>query len=351
MTALATEQVFATDYEDLRVCEGERSGLPMAVAVHRTVNGRSLGGLRIEPYRSVDDAVADVKRLARAMTFKAAVAKLPLGGGKGVIAYDPDSPPDTYHRHLALHDFADLVESLEGRYITAQDAGTALDDIGYVGQFTDHIAGHPLSDGGSGDPAPYTAQGVEVAIQASLRIPLKGRRVVIVGLGHVGSELARRLHAAGAELAVTDLNPRKREFASSLGAEWLDPAKAMMAEGDVLVPCALGGALDRATIAHLRVPVVAGAANNQLATEEAADLLRERGVVWAPDFVINAGGLIAVSDELNGFDSVRVEHAIEGIGDTVREIYARAAAAGTNTLIAAQELAAERSGGLDGNRT
>jgi leucine dehydrogenase len=351
VTALAPELALATDYEDVRVCEGERSGLTMAVAVHRTVNGRSLGGLRIEPYRSIDDAVADVKRLARAMTFKAAVAKLPLGGGKGVIAYDPDSPPDAYHRHLALHDFAELVESFDGRYITAQDAGTSLDDIAFVGQFTRHIAGHPRSDGGSGDPAPYTAHGVEVAIRSSLRIPLKGRRAVIVGLGHVGSALARRLHAAGARLAVSDIDPRKQQFARTLGAEWLEPREAMMAEGDVLAPCALGGALDPRTIARLRVPVVAGAANNQLSSEEGADLLRERGIVWAPDFVINAGGLIAVSDELNGFDPGRVENAIEGIGDTVREIYARAAVAGTNTLIAAHELAVERSGGLDGNRT
>ncbi len=352
MTALATDRALATNYEDVRVCEGPRSGLTMAIAVHRTVNGRSLGGLRFEPYRSVDDAIADVKRLARAMTFKAAVAKLPLGGAKGVIAFDPDSPPDTaYHRHLALRDFAELVESFEGRYITAQDAGTSLEDIAYIGRFTSHIAGRPRAEGGAGDPSPYTAYGVEVAIRASLRVPLTGRRVVIVGLGHVGSELARRLHGAGAKLIVSDIDPRKRELARSLGVEWLQPAEALIAEGDVFAPCALGGSLDPRTIARLHAPVVAGAANNQLSSEAAADRLRERGVVWAPDFVINAGGLIAVADELHGFDADHVERAIEGIGDTLQEIYARAAAAGTNTLKAAQELAVERSGGFDGNRT
>jgi leucine dehydrogenase len=350
MTALA-DPALASDYEDVRVCDGPRSGLTMAIAVHRTIAGRSLGGLRFEPYRSADDAVADVKRLARAMTFKAAVAKLPLGGAKGVIAYDPDSPPDPYHRQLALHDFAELVESFDGRYITAQDAGTSIDDIACVGQFTSHIAGHQRSDGGSGDPAPYTAHGVEVAIRASLRIPIKGRRVVIVGLGHVGSELARLLHAAGARLAVADIDRCKQDFARTLGAEWLEPGEAMMAEGDVLAPCALGGALDPRTVARLRVPVVAGAANNQLSSDASADLLRERGIVWAPDFVVNAGGLIAVSDELNGFDRARVERRIEAIGDTLKDIYARAAASGSNTLTAAQELAVERSGGLDGNRT
>jgi leucine dehydrogenase len=351
MTAVASDRAIAADYEDVRVREGARSGLTIAIAVHRTVDGRALGGCRFEPYSSTDDAVADVKRLARAMTFKAAVAGLRLGGGKGVIAYPPDSPPDGYHRKLALHDFADLVDSFEGRYITAQDAGTALEDIAYVGRFTEHIAGHPLSERGSGDPSPYTAHGIEVAIRASMRIPLAGRRIVIVGLGHVGTELARRMREAGAQLAVADIDPRKRELARELEADWLAPHEALRAEADLLAPCALGGVLDHRTIARLQVPIVAGAANNQLASEAAAEQLRDRGIVWAPDFVINAGGLIAVADELHGFNARRVDRSIERIGDTVKEIYARAAAAGTNTLVAAQELAIERSGGLHGNDT
>jgi leucine dehydrogenase len=173
--------------------------------------------------------------------------------------------------------------------------------------------------------------------------------VIVLGLGHVGSKLARRLHEAGARLSLSDLDPGKRELAQELGARWLEPHQAMTAEADVFAPCALGGVLDHPTISKLRVSVVAGAANNQLAAESAADALRERGIVWAPDFVANAGGLIAVSDELHGFSLERVERSIERIGDTLEEIYARAAAAGTNTLIAAQELAAERSGGLDDN--
>jgi leucine dehydrogenase len=346
MTALAPGRTLASDYEEIRTVEGKRSGLVMAIAIHRTVDGRSLGGCRFEPYESPDDALADVKRLARAMTFKAAVAGLRLGGGKGVIAAEPDSPPDAYHRRLALRDFAELVESFEGRYITAQDAGTSEEDIAYMARFTKHLSGRPRKDGGSGDPSPYTAHGVDVAIRASLRGPLAGRHVVVVGLGHVGSKLALRLREAGATLTVSDIDPRRRTLADELGARWLEPHQAMVAEADVLAPCALGGVLDRQTVAQLHVAVVAGAANNQLADEGVADVLRERGIVWAPDFVANAGGLIAVADERHGFDLERVESSIERIGVTLQEIYARAAAAGTNTLIAAQELAAERYGGL-----
>src|SRR5438067_5587977 len=230
MTALAPGRPLASDYEEIRVREGKRSGLVMAIAVHRTVDGHALGGCRFEPYDSADDALLDVKRLARAMTFKAAVAGLRLGGGKGVIAAEPDSPPDAYHRRLALRDFAELVESLGGQYITAQDAGTREEDISYMARFTDHVSGRPRAEGGSGDPSPYTAHGIEVAIRASLRGELEGRHVIVLGLGHVGSKLARRLHNAGARLSVADLDPGKRELAQQLGASWLEPHPAMTAE-------------------------------------------------------------------------------------------------------------------------
>lgn len=349
MTAIASDRVLASDYEEVRACRGPRSGLLMAIAVHRTVDGRSLGGLRFEPYDTPDDAVADVKRLARAMTAKAAVSGLRLGGAKGVIAHPPSSPPDPELRELALHDFAELVDSFDGRYITAQDAGTSIDDILTVGRFTDRIAGHPIYEGGCGDPSPYTAHGIEVAIRTTLQAPIASRHVVIVGLGHVGAKLAQRLHDAGARLTIADIDDAKRKLAERLEAEWMAPEDALGAEADVLAPCALGGMLDLDTIARLQVPVVAGAANNQLASDLAADALLDRGIVWAPDFVINAGGLIAVEDELHGFDRSRVERSIERIGDTLNEIYDRASAAETNTLIAALGLAVERSGGLNGN--
>jgi leucine dehydrogenase len=351
MTAVASDRVLASDYEEVRACRGSRSGLHMAIAIHRTVDGRSLGGLRFEPYDTPDDALTDVKRLARAMTVKAAVAGLRLGGAKGVIAYPPGSPPDPELRTLALEDFARLVDSFDGRYITAQDAGTSIEDISCVARFTDHIAGRPVSEGGCGDPSPYTAHGIEVAIRTTLQAPIAGRHVVVVGLGHVGSKLARRLHDAGARLTVADVDDAKLALAQRLGAERMAPEDALGVEADVLAPCALGGMLDLDTISHLHVPVVAGAANNQLASDLAADALLERDIVWAPDFVINAGGLIAVEDELHGFERPRVERTIERIGDTLNEIYDRAGRAGTNNLIAAQQLAVERSGGLDGNDT
>jgi leucine dehydrogenase len=342
MTAAASARVLASDYEEVRASRGPRSRLHMAIAIHRSVDGRSLGGLRFEPYDTPDDALTDVKRLARAMTAKAAVAGLRLGGAKGVVAYPPGAPPDPELRRLALRDFADLVDSFDGRYITAQDAGTSIDDISFIARFTDHIVGRPLSEGGSGDPSPYSAHGVEVAIRTTLAEPIAGRHVVIVGLGHVGSELAQRLHAAGVRLTVADVNAERIALAQRLGAKWMTPEDAMGAEADVPAPCALGGMLDLDRVARLRAPVVAGAANNQLANDFLADALLERGIVWAPDFIVNAGGLIAVADELQRFDKRRVGRSIERIDDTLNEIYDRAARAGTNTLIAAQQLAVER---------
>jgi leucine dehydrogenase len=343
MTAIASERVVtAPDYEEVRARRGERSGLTMVVAVHRTVNGRSLGGCRMWNYAASIDAVREAKRLAQSMTFKAAIAGLPLGGAKSVIALRPGERASGARREDILRDFAELVESFKGRYITAQDVGTTLEDMTYLSRFTRHFAGRPIAEGGSGDPSPYTAHGVEVAIRTSLPGSLAGRHVVVIGLGHVGSELARRLFEAGARLTVTDADRRKRALAMQLGARWVTPEEALSVEADVLAPCALGGIFDHETVQVLQVPVVAGAANTQLADDSVADELRDRGIVWAPDFVINSGGLIAVADECSGFDLGRVERAIEGIADTLSQIYTHAAQTGTNTLIAAKELASER---------
>jgi leucine dehydrogenase len=321
----------------------------MAIAIHRTIGGRALGGCRVWSYRSVDELVAEAQRLARSMTFKAAIAGLSLGGGKAVISAPVGRPLRGSRRADALRDFAEFVESFEGRYTTAQDVGTSLDDIRYIAQHTDHVVGRPIEEGGCGDPSRYTARGVEIGITTSVAGPLVGRHVIVVGLGHVGSELARRLKRAGAMLTLADVDARKRTIAEELGARWLAPAEALTAAGDVLAPCALGGVLTEATVRRLRVPVVAGAANTQLAADSIADVLRDRGIVWAPDVVINGGGLIAVADELGGFDRARVEAAIDGIADTLREVYVRSQMTDTNTLIAAKALAHDRIGGLDGH--
>jgi leucine dehydrogenase len=344
MATVELDTGVSEEYEEVRVIQGARSGLTMAVAVHRLVDGRSLGGCRMWSYLSPADAVADVERLARSMTFKAAAAGLGLGGGKGVIALPAGASPDPARRRDALHDFAELVESFGGRYVTAQDVGVSLEDMTYVSRFTDHVAGHPVEDGGAGDPSPYTAQGVEIAIRASLGgRSLYGKRIVVIGLGHVGGELARRLARAGARLAVTDVNPQRRQLADEIGAEWVGDG-ALFLDADVIAPCALGGVLNEDTVPRLNAPIVAGAANNQLAHDGIAELMHRNGVLWAPDFVANAGGLIAVSDELYGFDAARVERRIATIGDTLAEVYARTS---TSTLTAAKELAAERLGGDD----
>src|SRR5947209_5922207 len=219
----------------------------MAVAIHTTVDGRALGGCRLEPYPEPEAAVHDAERLALAMSFKAAVAGLRIGGGKGVIAAPPDARLSQQLRRKALRDFAELVDSLGGRYITAQDAGTTVADIAYIARFTEHVSGRPIERGGSGDPSPYTAHGVEVGMHATLGA-LDGAEIVIVGLGHVGGALAERLARAGARLTVTDIDPAKRALAERLEAEWVEPGDQFDVEADVLAPCALGGTLDAETV-------------------------------------------------------------------------------------------------------
>jgi leucine dehydrogenase len=307
-------------------------------------------------YASDDDAIADVERLARSMSFKAAAASLRLGGGKGVIALPGDASLAPARRRDALHDFAELVDSLGGRYVTAQDVGTTVEDIVHMSRFTRWVAGHPIPEGGSGDPSPYTAHGVEVAIRAS--VPgrrLRGLSVAVVGLGHVGGALAQRLDAGGARLIVADVDPARRALAERLGALWVTPEEALAVGADVLAPCALGACLTPEVVAGLQAPVVAGAANNQLADDAVAGLLRDRGILWAPDFIANAGGLIAVVHEHftragGAFDRAQAEREIEAIGDTLDEVYRRARAADGNTLTAAVALAQERSAAASRSR-
>ncbi len=298
-------------------------------------------------YEDPRAALRDALRLSRAMTYKAAVADLPLGGGKGVIMIPAGTRLSTERRHDSLLDFADTVQALRGSYITAEDVGTSSRDMSVIAEGTGHVAGLSRRRGGSGDPSPFTALGVEAAIRACCeRVfgspSLRGRTLCVVGLGHVGSRVARRCASAGATLLLADVDSRKRALADRLGARWITSAQALTAAVDVLVPCALGGVLDRQTVPRLRCPIVAGAANNQLAEERVAELLDARNVLWAPDFVVNAGGLINIAQELGGYDAASARRRVRGIGETLREVFDAADAARVTPLTAAIELARRR---------
>jgi leucine dehydrogenase len=233
--------------------------------------------------------------------------------------------------------------------VTAEDVGTSTPDMTVIARKTAHVSGLSRRAGGSGDPSPFTALGVVAAIEATVErafdsSSLKGRTAAVVGLGHVGLRVAKLLAKAGAKLVVADIDPTKKAEAEQLGARWTTPAKAMTAAVDVLVPCALGGVLDHESVPRLQAPAVAGAANNQLASADVADLLREHGVLWAPDFVANAGGIVNISVELDsdGYDPDRATARTLQIGDTVRRVFDDATSAQTTPLTAAMALAESR---------
>jgi leucine dehydrogenase len=335
------------DHEELLVRRGPRSGVFCIVGVHSTVLGPGLGGCRLWRYEDTRAAVRDALRLSSAMTLKAAAAGLPLGGGKGVIALRGPAPTGSARRNLLL-DFGETVDALGGRYLTAEDVGTATRDMAVIARATRYVTGLPRARGGSGDPSPATAVGVEAAILATCErafgtASVKGRSVAVVGLGHVGLRLARALARRGARLVVADIDRAKRAEAGRLGARWMTPARAMTAPVDVLVPCALGGVLDEETVPALQAPAVAGAANNQLAHDDLAEALRARGVLWAPDFVCNAGGIINIAVELEpeGYDPRRAGERVRGVADTLRAVL-DAAGTATTPLAAAKALAARR---------
>jgi leucine dehydrogenase len=299
-----------------------------------------------DPWHGVMDAV----RLARAMTFKSAVADLPLGGGKGVIVLPAGStPPTGEDRRAVLLDFAETVDALDGAYLTAEDVGTSEPDMRTIAEGTPHVSGLPEERGGSGDPSPWTAVGVEAAIRVACeRVfgsdALDGRSVSVVGLGHVGGPLAEALAAGGARLVVSDIDPARRELADRIGAEWADTAAALTADVDVLAPCALGGVLDERTVPMLRCRAIAGAANNQLADDGIDALLAAREILWVPDFVANAGGVINISVEFEagGYRRDRADAKVRGVADTVRTVLDHAEATDTTPLAAALDIAHRR---------
>ncbi|UOE42541.1 Glu/Leu/Phe/Val dehydrogenase family protein [Agromyces larvae] len=338
----------APEHERVLVTRGRRSKLTIIVAVHSTALGQALGGARLWRYDHWTDALADALRLSQAMTLKNAAAGLARGGGKSVICIPPGVELDDRRRRDAMLDLGDAVESLGGAYMTAEDVGTSAELMAVVAERTAHVCGLPPEQGGVGEPADATAAGVHASILATLdhvfgSREVRGRHLVIAGLGQVGGRLARRLAAEGARLTVTDVAEDTRALADELGAAWVEPDEAHRVEADVFVPCGLGGVLTPQVVEELRVRAVAGAANNQLATREVARLLRERGITWAPDFVANAGGVVyldlAASPDVT---PAELDARLEGIGETIADVYRDADAAGTTTLEAAERLAAAR---------
>lgn len=336
------------DHEELYVRRGVRSGLPVIVAIHSTARGPSLGGCRLWSYADVTLAVRDALRLSRAMTYKAAAADLPLGGGKGVIALPAGTALSGARRRDALLDFGDAVQTLGGRYLTAEDVGISSRDMLVVAERTEHVTGLPRARGGSGDPSPLTALGVEASIRATCAHAfgdpsLRGRSIAILGLGHVGARLAARCARAGATLVLSDVDPGKRALAERLGARWTTPGRALSAKVDVLSPCALGAVFTEETVGRLRCRAIAGAANNQLAHDGIAELLAARGILFAPDFVVNAGGIANIVVELGGpYDAAAARRRVRAIGDTLAEVFAAADAGGVTPLAAANALAERR---------
>jgi leucine dehydrogenase len=301
-------------------------------------------------YGTTDAAVADALRLARAMTFKAAAAGLPLGGGKGVIMLPgPGALSRRGARTAVLRDFADTVDALGGAYLTAEDVGIATRDMQVVAKGTPYVTGLPRGSGGSGDPSPWTAMGVEIAMRVAVERrtgtpSLAGLRIVVSGLGHVGARLATACVAAGADVIATDIDPAKRELTERIGAHWVAPEEALGVRADVFSPCALGGVLSHETVGRLGAPIVVGAANNQLTQDDVADALAARDVLWVPDFVANAAGIINIAVELRpvGYEPRRARADVHRIGETVRLVLDEAAATGVTPLQAAMRLAHRR---------
>jgi leucine dehydrogenase len=339
-----TVPLVSLDHDALVVRKGERSGVYTVIAVHSTTLGPALGGCRMTSYATPVDAVRDALRLSRGMTYKSAAAGLPLGGGKSVIAMEPG-----VDREAMLLDLADNVDSLGGLYITAEDVGTKPSDMELIHTRTDHVVGLPPEKGGVGDPSPFTAAGVEAAMRACVgkrfgSESFDGRSVAVVGVGAVGADLARSLSEQGAELIIADINEAKRTLAEELpGARWSDPETAMLAEVDVLAPCALGGVINEETIPALRCQIICGAANNQLSREELAEDLAGRGIVYAPEFIANAGGIIHAAEEHAGeHDPDRVAKRVQGIHDVVAEILEESESTGRTPLSAGYAIAARR---------
>jgi leucine dehydrogenase len=333
------------DYGELYMARDAATGLRAIVAIHDTRLGPALGGCRFLPYGQELDAVTDALRLARGMTYKAALADLPHGGGKAVLMQPASSHFD---RAALFRAFGRFVHNLGGHYITAEDSGTGLEDMNVIRSVTRYVAGVDTTQGGSGDPSPFTALGVRRGIEACVKLrlgreSLEGIHVAVQGVGHVGYHLCKELASSGAKLSVADVDPLKAERAArEFGATVVPLDKIFEIECDVLSPCALGSALNDQTIARIRAPIIAGAANNQLAEPRHGDDLNARGILYAPDYAINAGGLVNVAMEVTGYDAAKSRARVMRIYDTIYEIADRSRKTATPAYRVADLMVEER---------
>ena len=337
-------RIAGEDYEQVVFCHDRPSGLRAIIAIHSTALGPALGGTRFWRFDSEEAALTDVLRLSKAMSYKNAAAGLDLGGGKAVILAEQTGPKS----EDLLRAYGRFIDTLGGRYITAEDVGTTGDDMDMIHRETRWVTGISPAYGGSGDPSPATAYGVMQGLRAvALELwgdpSLSGRRFAVQGVGKVGHALVGHLRDAGAEVVVSDVNPDHvdrvvGEF--EVGA--VDPDRIHAVPCDIFVPCALGGVLNDRTIPDLQCAAVAGAANNQLLRPSDADALAARGILFTPDFIINAGGVINVADELNGYDERRARLRIEGIFHNVHRVLETAKKEGLTPALAANRVAEER---------
>lgn len=348
------EEMIRREHEQVVYCNDEASGLRAIIAIHDSTLGPALGGCRMYPYAGEHDALVDVLRLSRGMTYKAAVSGLDLGGGKCVVIGDPKRDKS----ELLWRALGRFIEGLGGRYITAEDSGTGMEDMELIQRETRHVVGISRSLGGSGDPSPVTARGVFHGLRAAVEErlgskSLSGLRVAVQGVGHVGSHLVGHLVASGCEVTVCDVDASlvNAALAAFPGIQAVDPDAFYDVDCDILCPCAMGGVLNERTIPRLRCSVIAGAANNQLNDEKSdSAALIERDIFYAPDFVVNAGGLINVSNELGGYDNERALKQADGIYDICRNVFRRAKDTNVAVHRAANDLAIERINALHAMR-
>lgn len=332
------------DYEQLVFCQDKSSGLKAIIAIHDTTLGPALGGTRMWTYKSEEEAIEDALRLAKGMTYKNAAAGLNLGGGKTVIIGDPkkDKNPEMFRA------FGRYIQGLNGRYITAEDVGTTVHDMDLIHLETDFVTGISPESGSSGNPSPVTAYGVykgmkAAAMEAYGSDSLEGKTVAIQGVGNVAYALCEFLHEEGAKLIVTDINKQSVERAvEAFNATAVDPDDIYDVDCDIYAPCALGATVNDDTINRLKAKIIAGSANNQLKSSKHGDIIHEKGIVYAPDYVINSGGVINVADELVGYNQQRAMKKVETIYDSLTRVFEISRTDNIPTYVAADRMAEER---------